>query len=81
MWGSHHPQHVSPEVLWVHVLGYWFVTRRVTLALWCTSLSQLQKAEEDEQCLVKLTVKWRSGGAGRENVWAELPTEPMTQVE
>lgn len=23
--------------------------------------------------------KWRSGGAGRENVWAELPTEPMTK--
>ena len=62
MWGSHHPQHVSPGVLWVHVLGYCFVTRRVTLALWCY-LSLTAAKAEDEQCLVKFTVKmekWRS---------------------
>lgn len=58
----HHPEHVSAEVLWVHVLGYWFVTCRVTMALWCYLPLTTAKAE-DEQCLVKFTdrmEKWRS---------------------
>lgn len=64
---------MSPEVLWVHVLGYWFVTHRVTLALWCY-LSLTAAKAEDRQCLVKLTVQNGEVEEQEGKMCGEVPT-------